>query len=83
MRHEELLKEIQALETNLSYYKRDLKKFFRKLKNEYGLVPDDIDDRIEAIGEEIEELQKDKKKLKKRINKKLERIKNAKHSRRI
>jgi uncharacterized coiled-coil DUF342 family protein len=83
MNHEELLKEIQSLETNLSYYKRDLKKFFKKLKNEYGIKPDGVDDRIEAIGEEIEELQENRRKLRKRINKKLERIKDAKRSRRI
>lgn len=83
MKHEKLLKEIQALESNLEYYKRDRKKFFRKLKNEYGIQPDDIDGRMEEIEEEIQELLKKEKKVKLKIDRKLKGIKHARRTGRV
>jgi predicted nucleic acid-binding Zn-ribbon protein len=83
MKHEKLLKEIQALESNLEFYRRDLKKFFRKLDQNYGIKPDDVDLRMEDIEDEIQELLKKEKKVKVKIERKLKGIKHARRTGRI
>lgn len=83
MEHEKLLKELQALETNLDYYQRDLKKHQRKLKKEYGVKPDSAKKRMKQIETEINRLLEKEKEVKRRIDRKLKGIKDARRSGRI
>jgi predicted nucleic acid-binding Zn-ribbon protein len=83
MDRDKLLKEIQAIESNLSYYKRDLKKSYTKLKTEFDISPDDVQNRIKEISTRQEELDSKEEILEEEIAQKLKRIKHGRRHSRI
>jgi len=78
-----LLKEIQDIESNLSYYKRDLKKSYHTLEKEFGILPKNIQNRIKEIDARKKELDEKEQILEEKISKKLKRIKDGRRRGRI
>lgn len=83
MDRDKLLKEIQAIEHNLTYYKRDLRRSYKKLKTEFGIAPEKVEDRIEEINTRKVELDAQEEELEEKIEHKLRRIKDGRRRGRI
>ena len=71
---EEIKEQLEGVQNNLTIYVNDLERFTRKLKDDYGLEEDEIEDRSEEIGVKISKLKKRKRKLKRSIEKEFEKI---------
>ena len=83
MDRDKLLKEIQAIEINLSYYKRDLRKFYKRLKTEFDINPDSVGKRIEQIDKKKNRLDLKEENIERKIKIKLKGIKDGRHYSRI
>lgn len=71
---EELKEKVENVSKTLTIYLSDIKRFTKRLVDEFGTEEDDMEERVEAIDETITSLQKKYRKLKREIEKELEKI---------
>jgi cell division septum initiation protein DivIVA len=74
---EKLKKDIDSLITNLKIYERELNRFLKELKDEYGIEPDEVEEFLENIDKEIEKKKKKKKKKERETKELIRDIENA------
>lgn len=71
---EELKEKVENVSKTLTIYQSDIRRFTKRLEDEFGTEEDDLEERVGEIDEAITGLQKKYRKLKKEIEKELEKI---------
>jgi 23S rRNA pseudoU1915 N3-methylase RlmH len=70
----QIRKEISSLETDLEISKRDLKRYFKRLKDEFGIDVEEIDDIRDEVEQNLKRLKKKEEKIEKKIKRKMKEI---------
>ena len=71
---EKLREQIDSVSTNLTIYLNDVKRFTKRLMEEFGITEEELDDRVDEIEEKIGKLKKKKRKIQKEIEEELDEL---------